>query len=125
MKNTKPLHHYLSQLHSLSQQVQQIQQSKQYRERPCNASGRAPETRTCFNCRKPGHIARNCRSNRPRFNQYAQNRQRHPLTAIEISTKYHHTNIRETTTMMSKLTSQTMVGNEDHSRTDNNNSISI
>ena len=52
-KNTEPLHHYLSQqLHSLSQQVQQIQQSKQYRERPRTGLGRAPETCTCYNCKK-------------------------------------------------------------------------
>jgi len=59
--------------------VQQIQHSNQYREGPRTGLGHAPEARTCHNCKKPGHIARNCRSNKPRFNQYQQNRQKPPF----------------------------------------------
>jgi len=57
------LHHYLSQqLHSLSQQVAQLQQSQPQNDLPQQMSRRRPETRTYFICKKTGHIARRCRN---------------------------------------------------------------
>ena len=78
--HTEPLQHYLSQqLHNLKQQIQQFQQPIQHRGNPCTETWRTYPPRTCFNCGKPGQLARDCRSNKARFNQYQQNRQNPPF----------------------------------------------
>jgi len=74
--HNETLHHYLSQqLHSLSQKVEQMQQSYPQDNKPRNPTTRKHETRTCFICEKPGHIARNCRNQPSRWQKYQQNRQ--------------------------------------------------
>jgi len=72
----EPLHHYLSQqLHTLTQQVQQM---KQHNTKPNDQ--RAPPTRsydprTCYICKKPGHIARDYRTSEILNNQQQRNTQ--------------------------------------------------
>jgi len=74
--HNETLHHYLSQqLHSLSQKVDQLQQSYSQDNKPLSLTYRKPDTRTCFICKKAGHIAKNCRHQSSRWQKHQQKRQ--------------------------------------------------